>query len=134
MMFKVWENIPITVKAEFPEVSFHNLIVGSLILIFVYFSYWLWICPMDRIRGVEDVGYRHLGSGRLKAEAINRARRLKELGNMPPPFPNGWFVLIESRQLKPGQVKSVEALGLNLAVFRGESGEVFITDAYCPHL
>ena len=29
----------------------------------------------------------------------------------------------------------MEALGLNLAVFRGsESGAVFVTDAYCPHL
>ena len=38
------------------------------------------------------------------------------------------------RELDCGQVKHIQALGLNLAVFRGESGEVFVTDAYCPHL
>lgn len=38
-------------------------------------------------------------------------------------------------QLKPGQVERVSALGLNLSVFRGsDSGQVFVTDAYCPHL
>ena len=33
-----------------------------------------------------------------------------------------------------GAVVPVDALGLNLAVFRGESGKVFVTSAYCPHL
>ena len=45
------------------------------------------------------------------------------------------FVLLESRDLSRGQVKQVEALGQNLAVFRGsETGTVFVTEAYCPHL
>ena len=104
---------------------------------------------------LQEVGYRHLGAGRLRAAAVNRARRLRKLGNTPPPFPNGWlvskyflrriifsfhslvtrFVLLESREVGRGEVRQVEALGLNLAVFRGsESGAVFVTDAYCPHL
>ena len=44
------------------------------------------------------------------------------------------FTLLESRDLGPGQVRQVDALGLNLAVYRGTSGKVFVTDAYCPHL
>ena len=45
------------------------------------------------------------------------------------------FVLLESRDLNRGQVRQVDALGLNLAVYRGsDSGNVFVTDAYCPHL
>lgn len=44
-------------------------------------------------------------------------------------------MLLESREVARGEVRQVEALGLNLAVFRGsESGAVFVTDAYCPHL
>ena len=44
-------------------------------------------------------------------------------------------MLLESGDLGEGQVKQVDALGLNLAVYRGsDSGSVFITDAYCPHL
>ena len=45
------------------------------------------------------------------------------------------FVLLESRDLARGEVKQVEALGQNLAVFRGtDTGAVFVTEAYCPHL
>jgi len=98
-------------------------------------NYWIWLCPMNRNRDLQDVGYRHLGPGRQRAAAVNRARRLRSLGPTPPPFPNGWFVLLESRDLSRGQVKQVEALGQNLAVFRGsETGTVFVTEAYCPHL
>ena len=60
------------------------------------------------------MGFRHLGSGKLRAATINRSRRLKKVGRAPPPFPNGWFVLLESRDLSPGQVKQVDALGLNI--------------------
>lgn len=83
---------------------------------------------------VEEVGWRHLTSPRARAAAVNRARRLKQPGQRPPPFPNGWFVLLESRQLGRAEVRQVDALGLNLAVWRGESGRVFVTAAYCPHL
>ena len=45
------------------------------------------------------------------------------------------FVLLESRDLRQGQVRQVDALGLNLAVYRSsDSDNVFVTDAYCPHL
>ncbi|XP_022088195.1 cholesterol 7-desaturase-like [Acanthaster planci] len=39
-------------------------------------------------------------------------KRSRKIGDMPPVYPNG----------------------LNLAVFRGESGRAYIVDAYCPHL
>ncbi|XP_015181168.1 PREDICTED: cholesterol 7-desaturase [Polistes dominula] len=58
-------------------------------------------------------------------------RRMEKL---PPVYPNGWFALLESSQLKVGEVKHVSALGENFAVFRTEKGIVKILDAYCPHL
>ena len=70
----------------------------------------------------------------MRAAAINRSRRLKKIGRVPPSFPNGWFVLLESRDLSRGQVRQVDALGLNLAVYRGDSGQVFVVSAYCVHL
>lgn len=54
--------------------------------------------------------------------------------NYPPSFPNGWFSLGASADLKKGQVKEVEAFGQKLAVFRGEDGQVGVLDVYCPHL
>merc|ERR1719320_789676 len=134
MVIKVWEILPITIKEDLPELILSNIVYGLISLNLLYFTYWVWICPMDRIRGIEEVGFRHLGSGRLKAAAVNRSRRKKKLGDQPPPFPNGWFVLLESRDLGQRQVKQIDALGMNFAVFRGDSGKAFITDAYCPHL
>lgn len=52
----------------------------------------------------------------------------------PPPFPNGWIPVLESRALGPGQVKSVLAFGQELAVVRGATGQVYVLDAFCPHL
>ena len=55
MMFKVWDYLPITVKADLPDMTLQNIALGALIVIFVYFQYWLWICPMDRVRGVRNI-------------------------------------------------------------------------------
>lgn len=50
-------------------------------------------------------------------------------------YPNGWFRLLNSDELKPGDVKHVEVAGKQLAVYRGRnSKEVYVLDAYCPHL
>lgn len=42
----------------------------------------------------------------------------RKVGKLPPVYPNGWFALLESSQIKKGQVKHVSALGENFAVFR----------------
>ncbi|MDH3219630.1 MAG: aromatic ring-hydroxylating dioxygenase subunit alpha [Gammaproteobacteria bacterium] len=46
----------------------------------------------------------------------------------------GWYWLLPARQVKPGQVRPVNILGLELAVFRGRSGRLAALDAYCPHM
>ncbi|XP_011297014.1 cholesterol desaturase daf-36 [Fopius arisanus] len=51
-----------------------------------------------------------------------------------PVYPNGWFAILDSHELKKKEVKHVSALGENLAVYRTKKGEVHILDAYCPHL
>jgi len=77
-----------------------------------------------------DVGY----DG--KKSAINRARRLRQVGTkIPPPFPNGWYAIAESKEVKNGIAISVNCLGENFAVFRSTtSSKVFVFDAYCPHM
>jgi cholesterol 7-desaturase len=71
-----------------------------------------------------------------KKSAINRARRLRKIGSkIPPPYPNGWYAIAESSEVKKGTAKSINCLGENFVVFRSsKSNEVFILDAYCPHL
>src|SRR5262245_38469454 len=51
-----------------------------------------------------------------------------------PRNPIGWFAVGLSHELAKGRVREVSAVGRNLVLFRGESGEVGLLDAYCPHL
>ncbi len=52
----------------------------------------------------------------------------------PFPVPNGWFVMAESRDLAPGDTQSLYAFGRDLVLYRAQSGEARLIDAYCPHL
>lgn len=61
----------------------------------------------------------------------DKERRAKDY---PDPFPNGWFNLCNSANVKKGKVIEAEAFGEKLAVFRGENGEVSVVDIFCPHL
>ncbi|KAI8431831.1 hypothetical protein MSG28_016231 [Choristoneura fumiferana] len=77
-----------------------------------------------------DVGYNHIPKGANRDIKIARAMQTRQVGTkLPPPYPNGWFALAESRDLKIGGVVSVDAL-----VYRGEDGVARCVDAYCPHL
>jgi len=62
-----------------------------------------------------------------------RSRKIRAK-RFPPPFPNGWFRLLNSQDLAIGESKYVHACGHDFAVFRGENGKAVVLDAYCPHL
>ena len=144
------------------EESAATLIAAAIALPIIRFIYWFLCEPLDMFRSFEEVGYSNVKGQRMrtKKDLINRMRRNRHLGRMPPPFPNGWYVLVESAQvstvkknttlvycgvadeslslalqLPPGKAKYVQALGKHFAVFRGqEPGKAFVTDAFCPHL
>lgn len=49
---------------------------------------------------------------RNKKETANLVRKRRKVGeHIPPVYPNGWFQLMDSLELKVGQVKEVSALG-----------------------
>jgi nitrite reductase/ring-hydroxylating ferredoxin subunit len=50
------------------------------------------------------------------------------------PYPDGWFRVAYSNELEPGKSLPLEILGQELVLFRTESGEAALLDAYCPHL
>lgn len=53
---------------------------------------------------------------------------------VPPPYPNGWYMVLYSFELTQ-DVQSVCALGRELAVWRSKTtGKVSVFGAYCPHL
>ena len=53
----------------------------------------------------------------------------------PPPFPDGWYRVAASRDIKPGEVRHVQCVGAQIALFRGRTcGRIAAVDAFCPHL
>jgi 3-ketosteroid 9alpha-monooxygenase subunit A len=50
------------------------------------------------------------------------------------PIPYGWYTLLASDELKIGEVKPLTCFGKELVMFRTESGQAKVLDAYCPHL
>jgi len=51
-----------------------------------------------------------------------------------PPYPNGWFAVAHADALRPGEVRAIQYLGRDLALFRDTAGRHHVLDAYCPHL
>jgi nitrite reductase/ring-hydroxylating ferredoxin subunit len=66
--------------------------------------------------------------------ATPRVRVRTVQDRFPFPIPNGWFVVASSEEVAPGDVRSLHYFGRDLVVFRTESGETCVSDAYCPHL
>jgi nitrite reductase/ring-hydroxylating ferredoxin subunit len=50
------------------------------------------------------------------------------------PFPNGWFAVSFSSELKTAEIKSFQFMGKEVVLFRTASGKPVLMDAYCPHL
>ena len=46
----------------------------------------------------------------------------------------GWYWVLPSNELKKKQIKAINIVDKELAIFRAESGEVKIFDAYCAHM
>ncbi len=51
-----------------------------------------------------------------------------------PGIPLGWYTVATSGEVRPGQVLPVKYFGEELILYRTESGEARLTDAYCPHM
>ena len=68
--------------------------------------------------------------------------RVAEVGNRPSieernldiGFPFGWYPLMMSAELAVGEVKPLRYFSQDLAIWRGEDGQVRMIDAYCKHL
>jgi nitrite reductase/ring-hydroxylating ferredoxin subunit len=54
--------------------------------------------------------------------------------NRFPGIPVGWYTVARSQELKAGKVLPVKYFGQELVLYRTESGEARLVEAYCPHL
>ncbi len=51
-----------------------------------------------------------------------------------PAYPDGWFRVGYTAELAKGDIKPLSYLGRELVLFRTESGDPVVLDAFCPHL
>lgn len=112
------------------------LFYGSVFVVISMAIYWtldFFFSHLSREMNLEDVGYINHDNKHPLAHS-NDMKKKRTKGNLPPPFPNGWYCVAWSREIEEKGVKNVEALGQHFAVFRGENGEAYVLDAYCPHL
>ena len=126
--------------------SRHSLTIISLICICYYYfaevwtAYHLLITSLVLVFGVciDDLLFTPIAYSKSLKESPhapkNMHKRLKNAGPVPPPFPNGWFFISRSAELKKGEVKQISVLGAEYALFRGEDSIPRVLSAFCPHL
>ncbi|HQN53075.1 MAG TPA: Rieske 2Fe-2S domain-containing protein, partial [Novosphingobium sp.] len=51
----------------------------------------------------------------------------------PHEYPRGWFMIAASEEVAADPVP-LRYFGREFVAYRGESGKVYLTDAYCPHM
>jgi len=52
----------------------------------------------------------------------------------PGHYARGWHIVLFSQELAVGDVKPLHYFDRDFVIYRGESGQVAILDAFCPHL
>lgn len=51
-----------------------------------------------------------------------------------PPFANGWFLVVPSKDLAAGGMRTQKFLGEDVVAWRSEAGDAVVASAYCPHM
>lgn len=49
-------------------------------------------------------------------------------------FPRGWFMIAAADELDGTKPLALRYFGRDMVLYRGESGSLFLVDAYCPHM
>lgn len=80
-----------------------------LCLPLIYAIHVVFYRPLDRI--VDDKFGYYTDPGRSKRHQVDQLRRLRWRGDMPPAFANGWYPVIESHLVRPGEAKSINMIG-----------------------
>ncbi|CAJ0576135.1 unnamed protein product, partial [Mesorhabditis spiculigera] len=103
-----------------------------LTILYLYFSR-----PINYVVRMGELGF-NLGpsdsTGTYRERQIERLKRLRKVGELPPVYPNGWFCIAESGEVKAKEIKAVIVFGEQLSLIRAEDGQVYLMESYCPHL
>ncbi|QFZ83042.1 Rieske 2Fe-2S domain-containing protein [Variovorax paradoxus] len=70
----------------------------------------------------------------MRANVSENAPRSAVEMRRPLPYPNGWFALCFSHDVKAGTVRLVPFMGGELVVYRTQLGALKVVNPYCPHM
>ena len=70
----------------------------------------------------------------MSEAALRTSRREHPVFNRTDRVVEGWYWALRSDELRRGQVRPLNLMGKELAIFRGKGGKVTAIDAYCPHM
>ena len=93
-----------------------SLVVLSLLFGFLYatrLAYNYIYNPLEHYLSEAELAY-HIDrppKGRTTDEIVREMKQRRDIGDIPPVYPNGWFVVIRSDELKKGESKCVNVLG-----------------------
>jgi cholesterol 7-dehydrogenase len=76
--------------------------------------------------------YNRYLSDTFRRQNIDRNRA--KCKQFPPPYPNGWYRICNSDEVRVKEVRAETVCEKEFVVFRGEDGTVGVLDAFCPHL
>ncbi|ULT89723.1 hypothetical protein L3Y34_008255 [Caenorhabditis briggsae] len=111
--------------------------IAVIVTVAILYLTHITLKPLNRIRRLGDVGL-FFGkpelTGFYRERQLERLKLLRRTGDLPPVFPNGWYCVCESEKLQKNQIMEITILGQFLSLIRSESGTVYITDSYCPHI
>ena len=91
------------------KLTVYNVMLAIILALVTYIIHRELFHPYQLVRNFGDAGY--ITDGRNKKEVANEIRKRRRAGDVPPVYPNGWFSLLRSWELKTGEVKYVSALG-----------------------
>ncbi|XP_022087430.1 cholesterol 7-desaturase-like [Acanthaster planci] len=133
------EVVPNTLAAVVDSPMFRFAVVYGLVAVTTYLALGVYKAlrePLAIYCDEPKVAYfvEGVAEGKTKEEQVREFKRWRRVGDVPPVYPNGWMSVLMSSELKRKEHKFVHVAGKNLAVFRGESGNAYIVDAYCAHL
>ena len=70
----------------------------------------------------------------IQKDDIPESKANTPRGKCPPFFPNGWFSIMNSCDLKNNDVRYIDYCGRNVALFRGANGKVYALNSFCSHM
>ncbi len=68
-----------------------------------------------------------------------RERNRRVVSDLPArdhvlPAPNGWFALLRSDEVAPGDIVTIKATDQDLVAYRDDDGAMHVIDPHCPHM